>query len=249
MKALLIFLSYISINYAHIIIDDCLYLTSPVQMQGNVDAISFENIDVNKSIKTCSKSHEKYPENAHILFLLARVYARDKQYKKSFSFASKGCDKGSSEACGILANYYYKGIFVKKNKKRAIFMYLANCAQGDPLSCTNLAQVKNKKDPLTSRLRVKSSDLLLESCILGHYPQACSIYANYINHKKIPYDQDKYEYTAYKACIQGINSSCILLWDLYDTYKIADKEKKIIYAKKLSCLRGNKNTCQKKEQK
>ena len=245
MKILLIFLSYISINYANIIIDDCLYLTSSVQYQGNVNAIAFENIDVKKSIEACTKSYKKHPNNAHTLFLLARVFMKDKQYKKGLTYATDACNKGVVGGCTLLANYYYKGIIVKKNKKKALFIYLSSCAKGDPVACTNLAQIKDRHDTFAHGLiQRKSSDLLLRACVLGRYPQACSIYANHMNNKKIPYDQDRYEYTAYKACVQGIDSSCILLSDLYSTYKIADRKSKIAYAKKLSCSTGNKKTCQ-----
>ena len=253
MKILLILFTYISVSYTNSnysnyikIRDNCLYLTEPVQLNGNVQAIAFDKINTNKALKACEKSYKKNPNDAHTIFLLARAYTKDEQYQKGLKYSIIACDKGDIGGCTLLAGYYYKGFNIKIDKKKALLLYLSSCAKGDPVACTNLAQIKDKNNIFGSKIiQRKSSDLLLEACVLGNYPEACSIYANHINNNKVPYDQDRYEYTSYKACVQGIESSCLLLWNLYNEYKISNKKRKIMYAKELSCQNGNKKACSK----
>ncbi|MFK5976372.1 MAG: tetratricopeptide repeat protein [Sulfurovum sp.] len=210
----------------------------------SVKAILFEDIDATKAIKTCEKSLKKNPNDAHTLFLLARAYSKDKQYKKGFEYALNSCIKGDSGGCTLFGGYYYKGLHTPQDKKRAFLLYLASCTKGNPVACTNIAQMKEKNDPYSKAYLTPSSDLLLDACIRGNYPHGCEIYSNHIYFKKIAYDQERYEYSNYKACINGIEASCKRLWSLYDEYKIPIKEKKLEYVLELSCTNGNKNACE-----
>lgn len=251
MKNILIFTIILSISYANVsydeqikVIDDCLYLTESVSLSPNVKAILFEDIDAKKSIQACKKSLSKNPNDPHILFLLARAYTKDSAYKKGFEMAVNSCSQGDTAGCTLLGGYYYQGLYKAQNTKKAFLLYLSSCIKNDPVACTNLAQMKENNDTYTKASTTLASDLLLEVCVGGNYPHGCEVYGNYIYFKKIPYSQDRYEYSNYKACISGIEGACSLLRGLYREYKVPQKEEKIDYALKLSCQNGNLKACE-----
>jgi len=242
----------LSISYADIcfkkkvkVRDDCLYMTEPVTLAHNVNAVLFQNLDANKSIISCKKSLEKNPDDPHTLFLLARAYTKDRKYKKGFKHAVASCTLGDTAGCTLLGGYYYQGFYQPQDIKRSYLLYLSSCVRGDPIACTNLAQMKENNNPYSKAFLTSASDLLLEVCIRGNYPHGCEVYGNHIYFKKIAYDQDRYEYSNYKACISGIDASCTLLSGLYKEYRVPRKDEKIDYALQLSCQNGNDNACKK----
>ena len=48
------------------------------------------------------------------------------------------CNRGDSNACGVLANMYEKGSEVPQNSYKAIKLYTKSCKMGEPLACVSL---------------------------------------------------------------------------------------------------------------
>jgi TPR repeat protein len=202
----------------------------------------FENIEPKSAIRLCEESLHSYPDDPHILFLLARAYTKAKQYTKGFSLASKACQKGDIGGCTLLGGYYDTGLIPKKiSKKKSTLVWLWSCFQQDSQACTNLYSNAMHHGTFIP-IEIEKSIDLLELCSRGDYPLACHTYAKNCFRDNI--HSDECRYASSRSCIAGIEEGCLFYRDFRKTStnkSTIQKEQFSIYKK--SCNNGNIKSC------
>lgn len=226
------------------VVDACTFLTEVLTVKSlGIKGIHFDDIEAVKSIRACKKSLKKYPSDPHVAFLLARAYTKAKQYKEGIELARSSCRAGDLGGCTLLGGYYSHGLGVSHDDKKAYLLWLWSCTQGDGHACRNLAIKVEHKDEYIPKDSKRKSDYLIEACISGMYPNACIVHASYMYSKDIPYDEDLYIYTNYKACASGHSNSCSELDDVLKNNKIPNRKAMSFQVYKESCNNKNARAC------
>jgi TPR repeat protein len=227
-------------------VDLCTQLTEPIPSPARgIPGIVFEKIDSYKAVRACEKSRQTHPDDPHVIALLARAYAKAERYKEAFALAKKACEEKDLAGCTLLGglHVYNRGKLPYRPKK-AVLLYKWSCSRGDPLACTNLGILADRrKEKIFADGAKSSAKYLLESCRTLRYDPACIVYLNHMYFKTIPYDAALYEYAAYRACAGGDAGSCMLLEKHLEKTDDPAYEKKIAFAMKASCNRGNAEGC------
>jgi len=166
------------------------------------------------------------------------------RYKEGFKLAKDSCRAGDIAGCTLLGGYYDFGLYnSKRNPKKTYKLYMWSCSKGDPQACHNLSVLIDNQRSFTPKDSKKGEHYLMETCMGGLYPHACVVYANHRYFKSIEFDKNLYEYSTYKGCADGDDSSCSLLWTALEKNKDPLIKEKKFYSAKQSCNAYNAKAC------
>ncbi len=246
----LLFLSSLLAGNSYIdqilVVDCCTHIVEPMTVVSlGIKGALYEDIEASKAVRACEKSMKANPDDSHIKFLLARAYSKAERYSEGFGLAQNACKDGDIGGCTLLGGYYARGLHISYNAKRSYLLWLWSCYQGDSQACHNLAmQIENKRDFIPKESKSKE-EYLIEACMGGLYPYACTVYANHMYFKTIKYDKEIHEYTNYQACISGHDNACSELDKLLKENKDPLRKQKRYYSMNASCHSGNAKACEK----
>lgn len=237
--------SYTSESYISQIkvVDRCTLLTEVITAKSlGIRGVLYENFEHQKAIRACEKSFKEHPNDAHVKFLLSRAYSKASRYEEGFKLAKESCSAGDLGGCTLLGGYYNKGLYKnQRDDKKAYLLYMWSCTSGDPQACSNLSffdyhnyVVKSSKE---------RNDYLLQTCISGYYPPACSTYGYFSSYGGLGISKEQYEYANYKSCISGNKTGCMFLKMHLNKLMDKHRKEKIAYSQKLSCNSGNQEAC------
>ncbi|RLA77328.1 MAG: hypothetical protein DRG30_00500 [Epsilonproteobacteria bacterium] len=228
------------------VVDACLHLAEPT----TIDALGVKGNglkskrDIDNAIEACTKSMAENSDDAHVQFLLGRAYTKSGEYPKGLMLARKSCQNGDSAGCTLLAIYYDKGFAVKRSSAKKYLLLSWACSHGDPLGCFNLAVTNIRRDPYAPRKSKQTGAGFFDICVGGMYDRACIRYANNMYFKKFPYDEERFEYASYKACLLGDEVACYDLEKVLKQKEDTHIQKKIYYALEISCRKKNAKACE-----
>ena len=245
----LLFLSSLVAENSYIdqiqVVDRCTHIVEPMTVVSlGIKGALYEDFEAAKAVRACEKSIDMHPNDSHIKFLLARAYSKAGRYSEGFQLTQNACRDGDIGGCTLLGGYYDKGLHGSYDAKRSYLLWLWSCYRGDSQACHNLAMLIDNKRHFVPKDSKNKKAYLLEACMGGDYPQACTVYANHMYFKRIKHDKEIHEYTNYQACISGHNNSCIELDRLLKENKDPLRKQKLYYSMNTSCHSGNAKACE-----
>ncbi len=226
-------------------VDECTLLAENLTIDSmGIPGVRPDEIQTDKAKEACLKSQKVYPNDPHILYLLARIFISDNNHTEAFKLAKESCEKGDSGGCTLLGFCYDQGIFVKKHDtKKAYALWVDACNQGNPQACNNVADVIGRGLSYIPKDTKKIKKYFLQACKSGMYPYSCLIYTNQVYFGRLLSDAGSYEYALMQSCAAGFDDGCYLLENYLVGKDDPDKHHKIMESLKKSCKRNNLRAC------
>lgn len=242
-------ITYASEQYVEQIkrVDECTRLAEIFTIDSlGIPGVSSDNIQVVKAKKACRESRKLYPDDPHVLYLLARVNIADNNSSGGFKLAKESCKKGDTGGCTLLGWCYDKGIYIeRRNTKKAYRLWLDACDQGNPQACHNVAAVMGRNLSYIPKDTEEVKSYFLQACKSGIYVHACTIFADEVYFGRLFSDPESYEYALTQSCVSGVKGGCYPLEKYLNEKNDPDKEKKLFDSFKKSCERNNTRACKK----